>query len=188
VREWQRVDGSSAPLAVCVNLSPRTFQHPSLVTEVERALVESGLPSHCLRLEITEGVMMQDGESALRTLRTLRGLGLRLAIDDFGTGYSSLAYLQSLPVDILKIDRSFVGRMGQDFESLEIVRLIISLAKTLGMAVVGEGVETEEQLAALRALGGDQAQGFLFSRPLPPDEAGEFLRRASYAVVPAERR
>ena len=175
VRAWQLERPRDTPLSVSVNISPRMFQHPTLVAKVASILAETALDPNCLRLEITETVMMQNGAMAIQVLKGLRALGLRLAIDDFGTGYSSLAYLQSLPVDILKIDRGFVGRMSQDFESLEIVRLIISLAKTLGLTVVGEGIETDEQLSALRSLGGDSGQGYLFSHPLSAEAASMHL-------------
>ena len=178
VRAWQVAYAHEWPLSVSVNLSPRMFRHPTLVAEVRRILAETELEPHFLRLEITESVMVE-GEDAARTLAELKRLGVQLAIDDFGTGYSSLSYLQELPIDILKVDRSFVKRLGQDGESLEIVRLIIGLAKTLGLDVVGEGIETDEQRETLRSLGGDRGQGFLFARPMTAEDAEALLFAAT---------
>ena len=118
---------------------------------------------------------MQDGDAAAETLRRLKELGVRLAMDDFGTGYSSLAHLQRFPIDVLKIDRSFVGRLGPGTEAQAIVRAIVSLAKTRGLGVVAEGIETAEQLAQLRALGSDRGQGYLFAGPLPAVELRGWL-------------
>ncbi|MEA2595548.1 MAG: hypothetical protein QOF01_2017 [Thermomicrobiales bacterium] len=170
VRAWQLAVPSAQSLAVGVNLSPRMFHHPRLAEEVARILAETGLDPACLKLEITEGVMMQDAADAVETLRRLKELGVQLAMDDFGTGYSSLAYLQHFPLDVLKIDRSFVSRLGIEGDGFAFVRTIIGLAKTLDLAVVGEGVETDEQREHLQALGSDQGQGYLFARPLPAAE------------------
>ncbi|MEA2530815.1 MAG: hypothetical protein QOG89_2459, partial [Thermomicrobiales bacterium] len=170
VRAWQLAVPLTPSLAVAVNVSPRMFHHPRLVEEVARVLAETGLDPACLKLEITEGVMMQDAADAVETLRRLKALGVQLAMDDFGTGYSSLAYLQHFPIDVLKIDRSFVGRLGHEGDGLAFVRTIIGLARTLDLAVVGEGIETDEQREHLRALGSDQGQGYLFARPLPAAE------------------
>jgi EAL domain-containing protein (putative c-di-GMP-specific phosphodiesterase class I) len=138
---------------------------------VARALRESELAPSCLKLEITETLAMYDAEATVRTLRELKGLGIRLAIDDFGTGYSSLTYLNRFPVDTLKIDRSFIARLGDDSENDAVVRTIIALAKSLGLVVTGEGIETIEQATLLRALGCDQGQGYYFARP----QAGEVI-------------
>jgi EAL domain-containing protein (putative c-di-GMP-specific phosphodiesterase class I) len=152
---------------VSVNLSPRQFQQKNLVAQVARALREAGLAPAWLKLEITEGVIMQDVEATIKTLWQLKELGVQLAIDDFGTGYSSLSYLQRFPLDILKIDQSFVETLGVDSRGDTIVSAVIDLAHALGLRVVAEGVETAQQLQILRSLGCDLAQGFLFSRPLP---------------------
>jgi diguanylate cyclase (GGDEF)-like protein/PAS domain S-box-containing protein len=182
MRSWQLAQPREPPLSVSVNLSPRMFQHPNLVSEVARILAETGLDPHSLKLEITEGIMIQDGDAATETLRRLNALGVQLAIDDFGTGYSSLTYLQRLPIDVIKIDRSFVARLDQDPESLEIVRLIIGFAKTLGFAVVGEGIETDAQRLALRDLGADTGQGYLFDKPLSAEAATTMLAGQPSAV------
>jgi EAL domain-containing protein (putative c-di-GMP-specific phosphodiesterase class I) len=130
-----------------------------------------------LKLEITESVVMQDVDASVATLRELTALGIHLVIDDFGTGYSSLSYLKRLPVDTLKIDRSFVDGLGQDTQDDAIVSSVIALAKSLNLSVTGEGIETQEQLDQLRALGCDEGQGYYFSKPLLPEAATALLTR-----------
>jgi EAL domain-containing protein (putative c-di-GMP-specific phosphodiesterase class I) len=153
-----------------VNLSARQFVQADLVDEVARILEETGLESSCLKLEITESVLMRDIDGTIDKLWQLKALGVQLAIDDFGTGYSSLSYLKRFPVDTLKIDRSFVSGLGQDSNDTAIVRSVVALAKSLNLAVTGEGIETAEQLGQLQALGCDRGQGYLFAQPLDPDE------------------
>ena len=164
---------------VSVNLSAGQFQHPEMVSYLARLLKETGLLPSSLCLEITESVAMVDAPSATTTLQELEGLGVRLAIDDFGTGYSSLSYLKRFPVDYLKIDRSFVDGLGQEAEDTVIVSGTISLAHNLGLEVIAEGVEREEQLALLREMRCDQAQGHYFSKPLSSEAAGELLAKGS---------
>ncbi|MBV9283570.1 MAG: EAL domain-containing protein, partial [Acidimicrobiia bacterium] len=135
---------------------------------VDRALRESGLDPDRLWLEITESVLMEDADAAVAALERLRGLGVHLCVDDFGTGYSSLAYLRRFPVDALKVDRSFVAGLGKDPEDSAIVEAVVSMAHSLRLSVVAEGVETDEQLARLRELGCELAQGFYFAAPVPP--------------------
>ena len=154
-------------LTIRVNLSARQIAQPDLVAMVVRALDGGGIEPSSLCLEITETALMADPAAGLKVLQDLRSLGVRLAIDDFGTGYSSLSYLKRFPVDVLKIDRSFVDGLGDDPEDTAIVTAIISLARALGLRVVAEGVETKRQLAELRRLGCDRAQGFMFARPRP---------------------
>jgi EAL domain-containing protein (putative c-di-GMP-specific phosphodiesterase class I) len=162
---------------VAVNLSPVQFKSRNLVQAVVSALAASGLPAGRLELEITESVLLQDNEATLTTLHRLRDLGVRIAMDDFGTGYSSLSYLRSFPFDKIKIDQSFVRDLcikdGTDF----IVRAVIGLGASLGMTTTAEGVETEAQLAQLRAEGCDEVQGYLFSRPVPVSEVADVIRR-----------
>ncbi len=174
-RIWQERGGRAAPLTVSVNLSPRQIREPSLVADVERALDESGLDPTTLKLEVTEQLLVEDDGKTASALRALRSKGVRVAVDDFGTGYSSLRYLRRLPVDTLKIDRSFVNGLGAGQADHEIVQAITSLAHTLGMDVTAEGIETEEQLATIRAVGCDRAQGFLFAPPLDPAALDDFL-------------
>ena len=163
------------PLTMSVNLSGRQFSQPHLLDQIEQALAETRIDPRRLQLEITESVVMENAESAAAMLVQLRTLGVQLSIDDFGTGYSSLSYLHRFPVSTLKIDRSFIGRMGAGDENAEIVRTIITLAKNLGMLVIAEGVETEAQLAHLRALNCAYAQGYLFSRPVDGERAAALL-------------
>jgi diguanylate cyclase (GGDEF)-like protein/PAS domain S-box-containing protein len=159
-------------LRMAVNMSTRQFRDDNLVQTVRDVLIESGLPARLLKLEITEGAVMENAEQAVRILTELKALGLGISVDDFGTGYSSLAYLQRFPIDQLKIDRSFVKDITQTAESASIVHSIIGLARNLRLQTVGEGVETTQQRDFLRGAGCDLMQGFLFSRPLP---ASEFL-------------
>jgi diguanylate cyclase (GGDEF)-like protein/PAS domain S-box-containing protein len=170
-RQWQLAYPTTPPLTVSVNLSPRMLQQPSLLEDVSRIFRQTGLDPSALKLEMTEGVMMLEAGKAMDVLVRLRSLGIRLAIDDFGTGYSSLAYLQYLPIDLLKIDRSFVARLGQGVENTTIVRTILAMAETLNLGVVGEGVETADQEGSLQELGCMVGQGFYFSKPVPADDA-----------------
>ena len=157
-------------LSIAVNLSPVQFRSPGLLQLVVRSLASPGLAPERLELEITETVLLQDGEATLNLLYKLRELGVRIAMDDFGTGYSSLSYLQSFPFDKIKIDRSFVKDIAESTGSLNIVRAISALANGLGMASTAEGVETKEQFDAIRSEGCTEMQGFWFSHPLPADE------------------
>jgi diguanylate cyclase (GGDEF)-like protein len=161
---------------VAVNISAVQMENPGLVQGVVSALTASGLPPHRLELEITESVLMQESEAVLKSLRMLRDLGVRFALDDFGTGFSSLSYIQKLPLDRIKIDRSFVKNIA-DPTTAAIVRTIIGLGTGLGIAVTAEGVETEDQLDFVRREGCALVQGFLLSRPLPPEQARAFASR-----------
>lgn len=177
VKEWQRAGLAEFPIAV--NVSSRQFQNLNLRHSVVNALEMSGLDPRFLELEITESAMMQDGESAAETLRELRELGVHVALDDFGTGYSSLSYVKRFPLDTLKIDRSFVTDLPADPDAAGIVTAIIAMAHVLKLDVVAEGVETEAQRKFLAEHACDQMQGYLESRPLPPEEFAEFLRARS---------
>ncbi|MBD9485575.1 PAS domain S-box protein [Pseudomonas sp. PDM14] len=168
--------------SLAVNLSPRQFRQADLLKQVRDALADSGLPAACLELEITEGALMDNVEQARETLIALKALGLKLAIDDFGTGYSSLAYLRRFPLDKLKIDQSFMHGVPEDQGNLEIVATIIGLARNLKLRVLAEGVETNEQLQALRELGCEQCQGYLFSRPLSAVHLVNWLRNDHQSV------
>jgi diguanylate cyclase (GGDEF)-like protein/PAS domain S-box-containing protein len=172
---WQQSYPSEPPLQVSVNLSPRQFEHADLLADVRQALEQAKLPPASLRLEVTEGVIMRDTESSIRTLRELKELGIRIAIDDFGTGYSSLSYLKMLPLDVLKIDRSFVRGIGQNTEDDAIVQAIISLARSLGLGVTAEGIETAGQAELLRQWSCEKGQGFLFAHPLEAGKVGALL-------------
>ena len=166
---WNTSFPSDPPLVMSVNLSARQFQDPGLVHDIEQAVQATGLNPRALKLEITESVAMHDIEASVHKLEALKALGIQLAIDDFGTGYSSLGYLKRFPVDTLKIDRSFVERIGVDAQDAAIVQSVVALAKTLNLSVVGEGIESPAQAAQLLALGCDRGQGFLFARPQPAD-------------------
>jgi diguanylate cyclase (GGDEF)-like protein/PAS domain S-box-containing protein len=175
LQDWHARYPKSRPLSVSVNLSCKQFTQPDLAHAVESALTATGLQGDSLGLEITESALMESTDSANLTLEDIRRGGARLCLDDFGTGYSSLSYLHKYPIDTLKIDRSFIAAMKTDGEGLEIVRTIVSLAQNLDIHVIAEGVETAEQLAALKALRCEYAQGFAFSRPVPREEAEAML-------------
>ncbi|PXW63014.1 EAL domain-containing protein [Methylobacterium sp. B4] len=165
--------GWARPLRVSVNVSPKQFRQPGFAAGVAATLARHGLEPGRLVLEITESVFIQDAALAVEVLTALRILGVRLALDDFGTGYASLSYLQQFKFDKLKVDQSFVRRLGQHADSLTIVRAIATLGHNLGLQVTVEGVETPEQLAVLRELGCDQMQGYLFARPAPVTGASD---------------
>jgi diguanylate cyclase (GGDEF)-like protein/PAS domain S-box-containing protein len=174
--EW----GARSPLnplrMLSVNLSPRQFQQPDLDREIAAILRRTGWSACCLKLEITEGAIMEDVDRTMTMLGKLKDLGVKLAVDDFGTGYSSLAYLKRLPLDVIKIDQSFVRGIGQNPEDTAIVQAIMSLAKSLNLSVVGEGIETADQAVRLKTMGCDQGQGYFFAKPLDADVITTLLR------------
>jgi predicted signal transduction protein with EAL and GGDEF domain len=179
LRAWRNTLASGADLRVAVNISGRHLQHGDLVQDVAQALKESGLEPGNLVIELTESVIMHNTEANLGRLRQLKALGVRLAIDDFGTGYSSLSYLHRFPIDILKIDQSFVNRLTNTYDGPELARAVITLGETLGLDTVAEGIELEPQVAALLALGCVAGQGFLFatSGSLEELSTSEFVAR-----------
>ncbi|MGA5304955.1 putative bifunctional diguanylate cyclase/phosphodiesterase [Nucisporomicrobium flavum] len=183
--EWSRESGQP-PMKMSVNVSVRQFDRGDLAAMVREVLTETGMPADKLCLEMTESVLMTDTEENLAQLVRLKALGLTLAIDDFGTGYSSLAYLRRFPVDTLKIDRSFVERLGGQTDDAALASTIVQLGQSLGMSTVAEGIEEYGQLAALRAMGCTFAQGFYFSRPVPAGEAGRLLMEGAGAPLARE--
>jgi diguanylate cyclase (GGDEF)-like protein/PAS domain S-box-containing protein len=176
---WQHAGLPHLPVAV--NLSALQLRRPDFLDTVRRALDSTGLEPHWLEVELTESVLMHEAEAALSMLRELSKIGIRVAVDDFGTGYSSLAYLRRLPIDKLKIDRSFVRDLTVDRDDWVIVSTIIRMAHSLNLKVIAEGVETGEHLAILRAQGCDEVQGYHLSRPLPAEEVAEFIRQRAAA-------
>jgi EAL domain-containing protein (putative c-di-GMP-specific phosphodiesterase class I) len=174
---WNRRIASSEPLRVSVNVSARQFQQPGWVEDVAGALEASGLDPGQLVLEITESVLMEDTDTTIRRLAQLRALGVRIAIDDFGTGYSSLGYLRQFPVDILKVDKSFIDGVAEGPHESALARAVIKLAATLHLDAVAEGVSTRKQLVTLRRLRCGFAQGYYFSRPQPPEAIEALLVR-----------
>ena len=175
LRLWHERHESLRELKIQVNLSSNDLAHSALAERVERALRESGVKARHLMLELTENILMQRVEGAMVTLEALRRIGVGLAIDDFGTGYSSLSYLSSLPIDSLKIDRSFVNGMRQGSKDAEIVRAIVSLGGALGKTVVAEGIETGSQFAQLQSLGCEGGQGFHLARPMSASDIDDLL-------------
>jgi diguanylate cyclase len=173
-RAWH-ADGETTPLRVAVNISAMQFRDPELGRSVARILEETGLEPQFLELELTESTVMAHAEKAEQSLRALSELGVQISIDDFGTGYSSLAYLKRFPLNTLKVDRAFVNDLGRSNDDLAIVRAIISLAHSLRLKVIAEGVESDEQLDVLRDLHCDEYQGYLCSKPLPAAELASIL-------------
>jgi len=158
--------------------------HPNLIRQVSEIMKTAACHPDCLKLEVTESMVMNNAEAALEILSELCALGVRLSTDDFGTGYSSLSYLHRFPFDRLKIDRSFVGRMDTDAKSAEIVRTILMLAQNLHLEAVAEGIETEEQLKQLQSLGCQFGQGYLFSKPVSVREAEKLLAKGFEYQIP----
>jgi diguanylate cyclase (GGDEF)-like protein len=173
--EWLRVAPRPEGRAMSVNVSARQLIDPGFTDAVATSLRQSGLDPRALVLEITEGVVMEDWEVALERLLSLKALGVRLAVDDFGTGYSSLSYLRRLPVDILKVDRSFIEAIDEDEEASELARVILGIGRTLRLEVIAEGVERETQAERLRELGYDLAQGFWLGSPAPANRSTAWL-------------
>lgn len=174
--EWDRKARSPLPVHMAVNVSAVQFQRDDVVSAVNAALMESGIAGERLKIELTESCIVSDPDGIAKVLGAIHDLGVLIAMDDFGTGYSSLAYLQRLPIDVLKIDRSFIAPMLEDRDSVAIVRAMLGLASALGMTTTAEGVETEQLVETLIGLGCDVAQGFYFARPLPADDAYAYLR------------
>jgi EAL domain-containing protein (putative c-di-GMP-specific phosphodiesterase class I) len=176
VRHWQKEIPADEPICLNVNLSARQLRHPNIVRDIADALDDSGLLPSRLILEITESVLMIDTAATLSRLFQLKSLGVRLAVDDFGTGYSSFAYLRRFPVDILKIDKSFVDGVATEPTASALVDAMIRIGKTLRLETVAEGVEKADQAERLRTLQCDLGQGYLFARPLPSERITEMLR------------
>jgi PAS domain S-box-containing protein len=172
---WQRQFGPEAPRVVCVNVSGKQLAHVDLASDIEAILKDTGLEASSLKLEITESAYIGDVHAAEITLKRMQAIGIEWSIDDFGTGYSSLSYLHRLQADTVKVDRSFVNRIGSEDNGAEMVCAIVALARNLGMDVVAEGVETAEQLSQIEALGCEFVQGFYFSRPVDVAAAGDLI-------------
>jgi EAL domain-containing protein (putative c-di-GMP-specific phosphodiesterase class I) len=175
LRSWHGLFPSDPPLTIAVNITPKQFSQPDLASQIDTILQQTGVDPRCVDLEIAETIAMADAERSAVVRSELKALGVRLNIDDFGTGFSSLSRLQRFPVDTLKIDRSFVSRMDRDPETQEIVRIIVMLAHGLGLRVVAEGVETEEQSDLLKQIGCELAQGYLFSKPASSERIEDVL-------------
>jgi len=184
LKAWQATSPAHANLSMNVNIAGHDLAHPALVARVSRALVESGVSPEHLCIELTENILMSRVEGALGTLQDLKRLGVMLAIDDFGTGYSSLSHLSTLPLDCLKIDRSFVATLGAGSAEEAVVRSIVLLGSSLGKAVVAEGIETHEQLQRLRRLGCRYGQGYLLGRPMKPHQVSSVLALDTAASAP----
>jgi len=178
LRQWQELFPQHQHLTMSINLSNRQFSQPDLVTQIAAALEETQVSGECIRLEITESMVMGDVDRAIDLMLQLKSLDLKLAIDDFGTGYSSLSYLHRFPMDTLKVDKSFVGRLENSNEDRAIIHTILNLGQQLGLAVVAEGIETEAQVAMLKQEGCDYGQGYFFAKPLGHEAVEVLLRQA----------
>lgn len=179
-RTWQQAFPDSPPISVSVNISARQFQQPDLVRRVEHALSQAGLDPCRLRLDVVEGVLLDDARTTFAKLLELRALGVRVAVDDFGSGYASLTSLRRLPVRCLKLDPSFMGPL--DDSSVRVVRAVAALAHALGLEISAEGIETDEQLARMCEANLDRGQGYLFSRPLAEDQMGRLLTKGRVLI------
>lgn len=175
LREWQKRNPLASRLTVSINLSFKQFSQLDLVREVSSIIEKTGVDPRCLKFEVTESHIMENSEIAVAIMNRLREIGAEISLDDFGTGYSSLSYLHRLPIDYLKIDRSFVTRMIESRENAEIIRTIIKLGQNLKMKVIAEGIETPEQLEQLQSLNCEFGQGYLFSKPLESEAAAAFI-------------
>ena len=185
---WSQEFGRARAPSISVNLSPRQFAQADIVDSIRSILIETGVNPRTIKLEITESSAITDPERAVHVLNSLKAFGLQLSVDDFGTGYSSLSYLHRLPIDVVKIDRSFVSAMMANRESRQIIKTILLLAGSLNLKVVAEGIETVEQVEELRKLGCEFGQGYLFSRPLIEAAADDYLQCAKKGDrAPAER-
>ncbi len=176
VAGWRAALPVARELSLAVNVSARQIAQPGFIANVSNTLTQTGLPAPALCLEITEGVLLRDSDATAHTISALRALGIRIVLDDFGTGYSSLSYLRRFSLDVLKIDRSFVAGLDQGLEDHVIVEAIVTMAHALGLDVMAEGVETPEQLEALRELGSGYVQGYLLARPMPAEGIEQLLR------------
>jgi EAL domain-containing protein (putative c-di-GMP-specific phosphodiesterase class I) len=177
---WKELLPAQLSLTMSVNLSGKQFAQNNLIGQITETLARTAIDPHELKLEITESVVVENIETATDMLNQLRAIGIQLSIDDFGTGYSSLSYLHRLPIDTLKIDRSFITQMIKNNENSEIVRTIVSLAKNLNMSLIAEGVETVEQLQQLQLLGCDNGQGYLFSKPVTEELATQLVKQMEH--------
>jgi EAL domain-containing protein (putative c-di-GMP-specific phosphodiesterase class I) len=183
VAHWQERVRGHPPVYVSVNVAARQLRDPGFVRGVRRRLTESGLAPSSLVLELTESGLLRPDQRLRADLDELKGMGVRLAIDDFGTGYSSLSYLRELPIDLLKVDKSFVDGIAVSTQRLALVEVIIRIAKTLGLTVIAEGIESEVQRDMLVSMGCRYGQGYLLAVPMPADEA-ESLLRVGHSLVP----
>ena len=182
LKNIQKQYDSQPPLKMSVNISGKQFAQENLATRIAEILQETGVDPHCLAIEITESMLMENIEIAISTMNQLRDMGVHIHIDDFGTGYSSLSYLHSLPIDALKIDRSFVSKLNASGGNQEIIQSIISLAKSLDFAVIAEGLELDHQLQQIKDLECHFGQGYLFSRPLKADVIDTWIRSEALNV------
>ena len=174
------------PLYMAVNVSAIDFRQHDFVDNLAAILKQTGLPPAWLELEITENVLMQNVDDTVQILQTIKAMGVRLALDDFGTGYSSLSYLRRFPIDVLKIDQSFVRGLNENNQDAQLISAIIGMGKSLELNIIAEGVETVEQLNFLKSQQCEEGQGFLFSKAVPPKDFARLLQVGSATLMPAQ--
>jgi EAL domain-containing protein (putative c-di-GMP-specific phosphodiesterase class I) len=179
LQDWDSMGVGGGSLIMSVNLSPRQLRDPRLATDIAQVLLATGVDPHRIQLEVTETMAVENDDTTMVAIKTLRSMGLRIAIDDFGAGYSAFAYLRRCQVDSLKLDRSYVSSLLGDEGDDRIVKAVIAFTQALGIETVGEGIETSEQAIRLREMGCDVGQGYLFSRPLPAEQLIDVLRARS---------
>ena len=184
LKKWHQ--SAELPISMSVNLSARQFNDAEFLPTIKRAINNSGIEEHFLTIELTENLLLDDIDDKIKLMQRLKDMGLKLSIDDFGKGYSSLNYLRKLPLDELKIDRSFIMEMSDSSKCQAIVSTIVFLARSLKLSTVAEGIEKEEELAFLRKLGCDQYQGLLFSPPVTSNEITELLHNPNFLVTSAQ--
>ncbi|MEX2015848.1 MAG: EAL domain-containing protein, partial [Candidatus Hydrogenedentales bacterium] len=180
--QWRRDLPEVRDLAVSINVSVRQFSDPLFIRTIEKVLTETQLPPHALKLEITESVIMENVDLVTETLDKLRSLGLRLSLDDFGTGYSSLSYLHQFPMNILKIDQSFIRNLIDSRGNFQLVRTILMMAENFGMTAIAEGIENQRQIDQLRDMSCHEGQGYFFSPPVAAADATVLLRHNRFAL------
>jgi EAL domain-containing protein (putative c-di-GMP-specific phosphodiesterase class I) len=183
MHQWHQQFSREIPLIISVNLSIRQFSQPNLVEMVAQTIRETNLVPNSLKLEITESMVMDNVESAIEILESLKALNLRLSMDDFGTGYSSLSYLHRFPMDTIKVDQSFVRRIKDNGDDSEIARTVVMLGHNLGMDIIAEGIETVNQKQILQSLDCEYGQGYLFSKPVPVELVPDLLRKINFKDV-----
>jgi EAL domain-containing protein (putative c-di-GMP-specific phosphodiesterase class I) len=180
LKQWEKIYPGDKPLTMSVNISSVQLNYQDFVEQVEEIITEADINPANLTFEITESMIVEDNLIASRVISRLRELGLRVHLDDFGTGYSALSYLQRYPIDILKIDRAFIGKIEQNGETIEIIKAILNLARDLNMSVIAEGIETEYQFDLLKELNCQFGQGYYFAKPMAPGVVDEMLAMDSF--------
>jgi EAL domain-containing protein (putative c-di-GMP-specific phosphodiesterase class I) len=181
---WQKTLGPDAPPSISINLSRNQLAIAGLPEQLHAIARETGVEPSCIHLEVTESAIMADSQQAAKVLASLRNIGFKIDMDDFGTGYSSLSCLHQFPIDVLKIDRSFIVNLNRGDDFAAMINAIVMLTRNLGISILAEGVETQDHISLLQGLGCQLAQGYFFSRPMPAEDVAEYLARDAAPLVP----